>query len=144
MGIYETGFTNHELIFMIRDSVLVRNLSNPKQHYHLHQWRHLKFAHLSSQMKLRYFTRHSFVAFMSHLCREQKALNRKVMAMTSDAVYNISCETIRPWKHTAVGLVLGTFTGSKLVFRILNCLGHSWLSFPNCSFTGSTRNFTPT
>jgi len=54
-----------------------------------------------------------------------ETVNRKVMAMTSDAVYNTSHGTVRPWKHTVLGLGLGTLTGSKLVLRLLNRLGYS-------------------
>lgn len=53
------------------------------------------------------------------------AVDRKVMAMSSDAVYNTSRGAVRPWKHTGLGLGLGTLTGSKLVLRILNRSGNS-------------------
>ena len=57
----------------------------------------------------------------------REAVNRKVISMSSDAVYNTSRGTVRPWKHTllGLGLGLGTLTGSKLILRILNRLGHS-------------------
>ncbi len=54
-----------------------------------------------------------------------EAVNRKVMAMSSDAVYNASRGTVKPWKHTLLGLRLRTLTGSKLVLRILNRMGYS-------------------
>ena len=54
-----------------------------------------------------------------------EAINRKVIGMSSDAVYNASRGTVKPWKHTLLGLGLGTLTGSKLVLRILNRMGHS-------------------
>ena len=52
-------------------------------------------------------------------------VDRKVMAMTSDAVFNASRGSVRPWKQTVLGLGLGTLPGSKLILRILNRLGHS-------------------
>ena len=55
----------------------------------------------------------------------REAVNRKVISMSSDAVYNTSRGTVRPWKHTLLGLGLGTLTGYKLILRILNRLGHS-------------------
>lgn len=53
------------------------------------------------------------------------AVERKVMAMSSDAVFNTSRGAVRPWKHTVMGLGVGTLTGSKLILRILNRLGNS-------------------
>ncbi|KAJ8031889.1 hypothetical protein HOLleu_25241 [Holothuria leucospilota] len=53
------------------------------------------------------------------------AVDRKVTAMSSDAVYNTSRGAVRPWKHTVLGLGIGTLTGSKLILRILNRLGNS-------------------
>jgi len=55
----------------------------------------------------------------------REAVDRKVNAMSSDAVYNASNGSVRPWKHTVIGLGLGTLTGSKLILRILNRLGYS-------------------
>ena len=52
-------------------------------------------------------------------------LDRKIMAMSSDAIYNTTRGSVRPWKHTALGLGLGSLTGSKLVLRIMNRLGNS-------------------
>ena len=52
-------------------------------------------------------------------------LDRKIMAMSSDAIYNTTRGSVRPWKHTALGLGLGSLTGSKLVLRIMNQLGNS-------------------
>ena len=47
------------------------------------------------------------------------------MAMSSDAVYNTSKGTVKPWKHTLIGLGLGTVTGSKVALRILNRMGYT-------------------
>ena len=59
-------------------------------------------------------------------CNENKdVLDRKVLAMASDAVYNTSRGGVRPWKHTVLGLGVGTLTGSKLILQILNRLGYS-------------------
>ena len=55
----------------------------------------------------------------------REVVNREVMATSSDAMYNTSRGTARPWKHTVLGLGLGTLTGSKLILRILNRLGHT-------------------
>ena len=44
--------------------------------------------------------------------------------MGSDAVYNVTRGTVKPWKHTALGLGLASLTGSKFVNQILNRLGH--------------------
>lgn len=52
-------------------------------------------------------------------------VDRKVMAMSSDAVFNVSRGLIRPWKQTALGLGISTLTGSALILRILNRLGYS-------------------
>ena len=55
---------------------------------------------------------------------QKDALDRKVIAMGSDAVYNVTRGTVKPWKHTAMGLGLASLTGSKLVTQILNRSGH--------------------
>ena len=51
-------------------------------------------------------------------------VDRKVTAMASDAIYNVTRGTIKPWKHTAVGLGFASLTGSKLAMQILNRTGH--------------------
>ena len=56
---------------------------------------------------------------------ENENIERKVLAMSSDAVYNTSKGSIRPWKQTVLGLGLGTLTGSKLALQMLNRHGHS-------------------
>lgn len=45
--------------------------------------------------------------------------------MASNAVYNTSRGAVRPWKHTVLGLGVGTLTGAKLILRILNRLRNS-------------------
>ena len=55
----------------------------------------------------------------------RESLERKVIAMSSDAVYNTSRGSIRPWKQTVLGLGIGTLTGSNLILRILNRLGYT-------------------
>ncbi|ESO95160.1 hypothetical protein LOTGIDRAFT_160926 [Lottia gigantea] len=45
--------------------------------------------------------------------------------MASDAIYNVSRGTVKPWKHIALGLGLASLTGSKLSKQILNRAGHS-------------------
>ncbi|XP_048857264.1 uncharacterized protein LOC125724829 [Brienomyrus brachyistius] len=53
------------------------------------------------------------------------AIDRKVALMASDAVFNVSWGTVKPWKHIAMGLGMSSLTGSKLVLQILNRAGHS-------------------
>lgn len=50
---------------------------------------------------------------------------RKANSMASDAVFNVSRGSIKPWKHTALGLGLASMTGSKTSLEILNRTGHS-------------------
>ena len=50
--------------------------------------------------------------------------NRKVSAMASDAIYNVTRGSVRPWKQTVIGLGLASLTGSKLALQILNREGH--------------------
>ena len=45
--------------------------------------------------------------------------------MASDAVYNISRGTVKPWKQTALGLGLASLTRSRMSLDILNRAGHS-------------------
>ena len=59
-----------------------------------------------------------------HSGTQNDTLDRKVNAMGSDAVYNVTRGTVKPWKHTALGLGLASLTGSKFVNQILNRLGH--------------------
>lgn len=51
-------------------------------------------------------------------------VERKALASASDAVFNCTRGTVRPWKHQSLGLGLATLTGSKQVLTILNRLGH--------------------
>ncbi len=53
------------------------------------------------------------------------SIERKALASASDAVFNCTRGTVRPWKHQSLGLGLGTLTGSKVVLTILNRFGHS-------------------
>ncbi|XP_045120480.1 uncharacterized protein LOC123509921 [Portunus trituberculatus] len=52
------------------------------------------------------------------------ANKRRVLASASDALFNCSKGRVRPWKHQALGLGIGTLTGSKSVLNILNRFGH--------------------
>lgn len=54
-----------------------------------------------------------------------ESLNRKSTAMASDAIFNCTRGSVRPWKHQALGLGMGTLSGSKTVIQMLNRLGHS-------------------
>ena len=55
----------------------------------------------------------------------KESFDRKVTAMSSDAVYNVSRGTVKPWKQTIMGLGFASLTGSKLAMQILNRAGHS-------------------
>lgn len=44
----------------------------------------------------------------------EEIVDRKVMAMTSDAVSNTSRGLVRPWKQTVLGLGLGSLTFDRL------------------------------
>ena len=50
--------------------------------------------------------------------------DRKTVASASDAVFNCARGWVRPCKHQALGLGLGTPTGLKSVLTILNSFGH--------------------
>jgi len=54
-----------------------------------------------------------------------ESTERKITAMASDAVFNCSRGSIRPWKNTALGLGISSLTGSKTVIRVLNRQGHA-------------------
>ena len=54
-----------------------------------------------------------------------EAVNRKVTAMASDAIFNVTRGAVRPWKHMVMGLGFASLTGSKLALQILNREGHS-------------------
>lgn len=55
----------------------------------------------------------------------QENLDRKSTSMASDAIFNVTHGSVKPWKHTTLGLGLSSLTGSKLSLQILNRLGHS-------------------
>ena len=56
---------------------------------------------------------------------KKESVERKVLAMSSDTVYNVSRGSVRPWKQTVLGIGIGTPTGSTLILRILNRLGYT-------------------
>ena len=45
--------------------------------------------------------------------------------MASDAVFNVTRGSVKPWKHLAMGLGMSSLTGSKLAIQVLNKAGHS-------------------
>lgn len=45
--------------------------------------------------------------------------------MASDAIYNVTNGTVKPWKHTVVALWFASLRGSKLTMQILNRIGYS-------------------
>ena len=49
----------------------------------------------------------------------------KVQAMASDAIFNVSRGSVRPWKNVAMGLGFSALTGSKLGTEILSREGHA-------------------
>lgn len=54
---------------------------------------------------------------------------RKITAMASDAIFNSSRGSIRPWKNTVLGLGISSLTGSKTAITVLNRQGHA-ISYP--------------
>ena len=54
-----------------------------------------------------------------------KSTERKITAMGSDAVFNCSRGSVRPWKNTALGLGMSSLTGSKTALTVLNRQGHA-------------------
>ncbi|KAK3890332.1 hypothetical protein Pcinc_005712 [Petrolisthes cinctipes] len=56
---------------------------------------------------------------------QKDGFDRKVTTMASDAIFNITGGTVKPWKHTALGLEMASLTGYKLTLQILNRSGHS-------------------
>lgn len=58
-----------------------------------------------------------------------EASDRKITAMASDAIFNSSRGSIRPWKNTVLGLGISSLTGSKTVITVLNRQGHA-ISYP--------------
>ncbi|XP_030837116.1 uncharacterized protein LOC105437992 [Strongylocentrotus purpuratus] len=62
---------------------------------------------------------------MGSSCTAQKeSVERKVNAMSSDAMYNVTRGSTRPWKNTVLGLGLASLTGCKIALQVLNRLGH--------------------
>lgn len=58
------------------------------------------------------------------LCSSSDNIRRRILGSASDALFNCSKGRVRPWKHQALGLGIGTLTGSKSVLNILNRFGH--------------------
>ena len=56
---------------------------------------------------------------------QNSVTERKVASMASDAIFNVTRGTVKPWKHIAMGLGLSSLTGSRLTMQILNRSGHS-------------------
>ena len=54
-----------------------------------------------------------------------ESTERKITAMASDAVFNCSRGSIRPWKNTALGLGILSLTCFKTVITVLNRQGHT-------------------
>ena len=68
-----------------------------------------------------------FFKFLLNGTSEQnnkEVLDRKVNALASDVIFNVSRATVKPWKHVALGLGFSSLTGSKLAIQILNRMGH--------------------
>lgn len=55
--------------------------------------------------------------------------DRKINAMASDTVFNVSHGTVRPWKSTVLGLGVSSMTASKAAVTVLNRQGHC-ISYP--------------
>ena len=54
----------------------------------------------------------------------EDTVNKKITAMASDTVYNVTQGKVKPWKHITLGLGFASLTGSKLVLQILNRMGY--------------------
>lgn len=52
------------------------------------------------------------------------AIISKVTTMVSDAIYNVTRGTVKPWKHTVMALGLASLTGPKVTIVILNRQRH--------------------
>lgn len=55
---------------------------------------------------------------------QKGAIDRKVTSMASAAIFNVSHGSVKPWKHTVMGLGLASLTGCRLSSQILNRAGH--------------------
>ena len=62
--------------------------------------------------------------------KDNDSVERKMIASSSDAIYNTTKGSVVPWKQISLGLGLSTLTGSKQVLRILNRCGHT-VSYDN-------------
>ena len=64
-----------------------------------------------------------------HCLNFPETIQRKANALASDAVYNVSRGTVRPWKNVVLGLGISVITGSKLDVQVLNrhglCINYS-------------------
>ena len=56
---------------------------------------------------------------------QKSSIDRKVTSMASDAIFNVTHGTVKPWKHIVTGLGLASLTGSKMSLQIVNREGHS-------------------
>lgn len=61
---------------------------------------------------------------------DNDSVERKMIASSSDAIFNTTKGSVIPWKQISLGLGLSTLTGSKQVLRILNRFGHT-ISYDN-------------
>ena len=64
---------------------------------------------------------HRWLQVEPELRHSRDVIERKTLSSASDAVLNYSRGAVRPWKHQALGLGLGTLAGSKSLLSILNC-----------------------
>lgn len=55
---------------------------------------------------------------------EYDSTERKVMASASDMMYNTTKGRVQPWKHTVLGIGIGSMTGSKQIVQTLNRFGY--------------------
>ena len=76
---------------------------------------------IPSQLKL--FFRYLLNGTVSP-CTKSETNERKVTTMASDAIYNVTRGSVKPWKHVTMGLGMTFLTGSKLALQILNRAGH--------------------
>ena len=76
---------------------------------------------IPSQLKL--FFRYLLNGTVSP-CTKSETNERKVITMASDAIYNLTRGSVKPWKLVTMGLGMTFLTGSKLALQILNRAGH--------------------
>ena len=55
---------------------------------------------------------------------DKETVDQKIKALSSDAIYNVTRGSVKPWKPIVLGIDLASLTGSKLAMQMLNRSGH--------------------